>query len=590
MFTIVKSDARIEHLVRRWKELRDQGTPASSQELCRNCPELLPAFQEWLDAHGESVAAESARSELSRERESAVRSNVIVLNPKERAEQEQCDTLRRRLQLINLIFLMSWVPVFAAAILIHERIDLASFAAVAVIVVGSSVALARRRTWSFAALRWFEFAIFAIATFGVAAGQASFYAGGGLVHMLQANDDEKMVMLANTLSYTWFILIVLYGTIIPNSWRRCAVIVGSIALLPVALLACFSYFHGLLGNPLIQACLIKLVLQLSFGVGIAMFASFRMDQLQQQVVDARKLGQYVLKRCLGKGGMGEVYLAEHQMLRRDCAVKLIRRDRIASVHDQQRFEREVQVLANLSHGNIVEVYDYGMEADGTFYFVMEYLSGLTLHEMVERFGPVPPGRAIHFLRQVASALGAAHARGVIHRDIKPANVIVCEKGGVKDVVKLLDFGLVQLSRSKDEARLTHVGGVVGTPAFMSPEQIAAAPTLDARSDIYSVGVLAYYLLTGRNPFDRPEVRDILTAHREDAPPLGLLAAGIHADLEQVVARCLAREPAGRFADAARLEEALAACRSAGAWTPADADAWWREHAVLPPLRSLPLPK
>jgi serine/threonine-protein kinase len=122
---------------------------------------------------------------------------------------------------------------------------------------------------------------------------------------------------------------------------------------------------------------------------------------------------------------------------------------------------------------------------------------------------------------------------------------------------------------------------------MSPEQIAAAPTLDARSDIYSVGVLAYYLLTGRNPFDRPEVRDILAAYREDAPPLGPLAAGIHADLEQVVARCLAREPAGRFADAACLEQALAACRSAGVWTPADA--WWREHAVLPPLRSLPLP-
>src|SRR5262249_30246017 len=162
---------------------------------------------------------------------------------------------------------------------------------------------------------------------------------------------------------------------------------------------------------------------------------------------------------------------------------------------------------------------------------MEYLSGLTLHDMVERFGAVPPARVIHFLRQIASALRAAHLRGVIHRDIKPANVIACEKGGVKDVVKLLDFGLVQIHRG---ARLTHVGGVVGTPAFMSPEQAAGTPALDGRSDIYSVGVLAYYLLTGRNPFDRPDVRDVLAAHHEGVPPLGAQASGMDTDLEGVV--------------------------------------------------------
>lgn len=582
------SEARIEQLVRRWKELRDQGTPASSQELCRDCPDLLPAFKEWLDAHGESAGAGSAGTASFRDSEPVPRTTVIVHNPRDRAEQERCDTLRRRLQLVNLIFMISWIPTIGAALLINERIDLAVFSLPeVVIVVLSGVALARRHTWSFAQLRWFELAIFGSAVAGVGAGHVMSYLKGGLLHMVQSNDDEKMVMLANTLAFTWFILIVLYGSIIPNTWQRCTAIVSGMAVLPIAFLAFFSYRDGILGNALIEVCMIKLVLLLCFAVAIAAFSAFHMDQLRRQVVDAQKMGQYVLKRCLGKGGMGEVYLAEHQMLRRACAVKLIRRDRTDNVRDQQRFEREVQVLANLSHWNIVEVYDYGVEADGTFYFVMEYLSGLTLYEMVERFGPLPPARTIHFLRQIASALRAAHARGVIHRDIKPANVMACERGGEKDVAKLLDFGLVHIGMGKEHARLTHVGGVVGTPAFMSPEQAAGSPTLDARSDIYSVGVLAYYLLTGQNPFERAEVQQILAAHREGvATPVTEAVPGIDADLGEVVHRCLAKDPAERFADADSLDRALAACRNAGAWTPADAEAWWSDRkTALEPVRS-----
>jgi serine/threonine-protein kinase len=257
--------------------------------------------------------------------------------------------------------------------------------------------------------------------------------------------------------------------------------------------------------------------------------------------------------------MGEVYLAEHQLLRRLCAIKLIRADRAASTPVQQRFKREAQVMANLRHPNIVEVFDYGVTPDGTFFYVMEYLSGQTLRELVEDSGPLPPLRAIAFLRQIAAALGAAHSRGLIHRDIKPSNIIVLKEGGSLGTVKLVDFGLVHIREPEEGVPLTEDGRLLGTPAFMSPEQIAGSHALDARSDIYSAGLVAYYVLMGRNPFERPEVRQIFAAHLSDvAPPMNLPAA----DLEEVVRRCLAKDPADRFPDAEALEKALAACAAA----------------------------
>ena len=186
--------------------------------------------------------------------------------------------------------------------------------------------------------------------------------------------------------------------------------------------------------------------------------------------------------------MGEVYLAEHVLLRRPCALKLIRPERAGDPKNLRRFEREVQATATLTHPNTVQVYDYGHTDDGTFYYVMEYLPGLTLEELVKRHGPLPPARAIHFLRQVCGALEEAHAVGLIHRDIKPGNVIVCERGGVHDVAKLLDFGLVLSPVSEaDGEKLTQDGAIAGTPAYMSPEQAGGQDDVDARSDIYSLG-------------------------------------------------------------------------------------------------------
>jgi serine/threonine-protein kinase len=200
--------------------------------------------------------------------------------------------------------------------------------------------------------------------------------------------------------------------------------------------------------------------------------------------------------------MGEVYLAEHRLLKRPCAVKLNHPERAGDAAALHRFEREVRATAQLTHPNTVEIYDYGHAEDGTFYYVMEYLPGLDLDDLVTRYGPVPPARAVHFLRQLCGTSQKAHAAGLVHRDIKPGNVLVCRHGGRHDVAKLLDFGLVQAAgaRGDDPSRLTATGAVVGTPAYMAPEQARGAEAADVRSDLYSLGALGYFLSAGRPPF------------------------------------------------------------------------------------------
>ena len=261
--------------------------------------------------------------------------------------------------------------------------------------------------------------------------------------------------------------------------------------------------------------------------------------------------------------MGEVYLAEHQLLKRPCAVKLIRPGDATDPRALERFEREVRLTATLSHPNTVEIYDYGRAEDGTYYYVMEYLPGLSLAELVERHGPLPPGRVVYLLRQVCGALREAHAAGLIHRDIKPSNIFAARRGGMDDVAKLLDFGLVLPAATVRAAHLSGEGQILGTPLFMSPEQATGGRELDERSDIYSLGAVAYYLLTGRPPFDGEDGIAVMIAHaRDPVVPPSRVRAGIPEDLERVVLRCLAKDPAERFPDAESLERALARCACA----------------------------
>jgi serine/threonine-protein kinase len=385
--------------------------------------------------------------------------------------------------------------------------------------------------------------------------------------------------LSAALALPGFAFMVIYGTYIPNTGRRCAVVVGVMALFPLLVVAVFSLITHQ-DYDLLFKFLGQMTLWMALGVAVAIYGSHRIEVLRQAVSEARKLGQYQLKQRLGEGGMGEVYLAEHILLRRPCAIKLIRQERAGDPTTLSRFEREVRATATLTHPNTIEIFDYGHADDGTFYYVMEYLPGLSLEALVEEYGPLPPERAVYLLRQVCGPLQEAHAIGLIHRDIKPSNILTCERGGLYDVAKLLDFGLVQAaSLGKAGTKLTLEGSVTGTPAFMSPEQAAGREALDGRSDLYSLGAVAYYLLTGQPPFVRSTAMEVLASHiYEPAARLTEVRADVPPDLQEVVLRCLEKDPARRFPTAESLEQALAQCRCAGEWTRKQAADWWRNRA------------
>jgi serine/threonine-protein kinase len=301
---------------------------------------------------------------------------------------------------------------------------------------------------------------------------------------------------------------------------------------------------------------------------------------RRKVLSLRQIGQYRLISLLGSGGMGQVYLAEHRLLKRPCAIKLIRPHHAGDARALARFEREARMAAQLSHWNTVEIFDCGRTADGGCYYVMEYLPGMSLDEILQTDGPQPPERVVHLLRQTCQALSEAHSIGLIHRDIKPANLIAAKRGGNYDVLKVIDFGLVK-SRAEDlSARLTQEGAFSGTPLFMSPEQASGTGSVDGRSDIYSVGAVAYALLCGQPPFERSSPMEVLIAHaRDEVVPPSELSADIPADLEQIVLRCLAKKPEDRFQSMAELHDALSGCESANQWPQECAARCWRENGV-----------
>jgi serine/threonine-protein kinase len=320
--------------------------------------------------------------------------------------------------------------------------------------------------------------------------------------------------------------------------------------------------------------------------GLAIFISHVIYKFGRQLRQAREIGSYRLVKPLGTGGMGEVWLAQHRLLARPAAIKLIRAEALGSDETTRRtalrrFEREARATAMLGSVNTIQLYDFGVTEDGAFYYVMELLQGMNLEGFVRRFGPLSPERAVHLLRQACRSLGEAHESGLIHRDVKPANIYVCRVGPDHDVVKVLDFGLVKSVRADEPGatELTREGVATGTPAFMAPEMALGKAEIDGRADIYGLGCVAYWMITGQRVFEADGSLATILAHvqEEPVPPSQRSELPIPAVLEQIIMSCLEKEPAGRPQSAAELDQRLAACDLGRGWTAEVAREWWSLH-------------
>jgi eukaryotic-like serine/threonine-protein kinase len=438
--------------------------------------------------------------------------------------------------------------------------------------------LCRRCPMSTRKLRALELFVFGL--------PALYFLAGEIVSLISLHKAELaatallvpgQIRLTESPILPWLMLNFVYAMYIPNTWRRAAAIIGILASVPV-----LTALIGLIASEPLQRVLtwnglIGIVLVMGLSGFVCVWGVHTIGQLRSEAFQARQLGQYRLTHLIGSGGMGEVYLAEHQMMKRPVAIKVIRPNRANDPSALARFEREVRATSRLSHWNTIEIFDYGRTADGTFYYVMEYLPGLSIAELVERHGPLAPERAVYLLQQTCDALGEAHAIGLIHRDIKPGNLFAAQRGGHYDVAKVLDFGLAKRMISTTESiQLTGEGSITGSPLFMAPEQATGGES-DARSDIYSLGAVAYFMLTGRPPFPGENAIKVMIAHASEAvTPPSVYRPDLPADLEAIIMRSLAKSPTDRFQDTASLAAALAECGCAGRWSRHDAARWWAQ--------------
>jgi serine/threonine-protein kinase len=319
--------------------------------------------------------------------------------------------------------------------------------------------------------------------------------------------------------------------------------------------------------------------------GIAYVTSTFVFHLGVRLKKAREIGSYELVSRLGEGGMGEVWIARHRMLARPAAMKLIRPELLGNDWRSReraisRFKREAKATAVLGSTHTVDIYDFGLTEEGAFFYVMELLDGLSLETLVRQYGPLTPARAVHLLRQACHSLGEAHATGLIHRDIKPANIFTCRLGPDRDFVKVLDFGLVkQVDDSKMTQQLTADHVAAGTPAYMAPEMALGQTDIDGRADLYALGCVGYWLLTGETVFTGETPMATLIAHVQSTPvpPSQRTEVYIPAALDEIILACLAKDPQNRPQTAEELERGLAASIPGGVWRVEDAREWWLRH-------------
>jgi eukaryotic-like serine/threonine-protein kinase len=383
------------------------------------------------------------------------------------------------------------------------------------------------------------------------------------------------------LGLSWVaVWVVLFTVVVPTSPRRAVLTaLASVSSVPVIIgLMIASGTTSLRIDP--AKFFIGLVFPYLLVVVMAYVGARVVYHLGKEVQRARELGSYRLEEKLGEGGMGEVWRARHRLLARPAAIKLIRPS-LSSQDVLRRFEREAQVISSLRSPHTVEVFDFGVATDGTFYYVMELLDGLDADTLLRRFGPVPANRAVYLLRQVCHSLSEAESRGLVHRDIKPANIFLCRYGEEYDFVKVLDFGLVKAFDEPTDSgpALTRENAVQGTPAFIAPEQALGRSTLDGRVDIYATGCVAYWLLTGQPVFTAETSIALLMhhVHTPPQPPSTRSELPIPPALDSLVLSCLAKDPADRPQSAKELSLRLAEIEGTSGWTQERARDWWSTH-------------
>ena len=320
---------------------------------------------------------------------------------------------------------------------------------------------------------------------------------------------------------------------------------------------------------------------LLFAVWLSVFLSPNaLANLLRRDGRARQMGPYKLLRQIGEGAISNVYLAQHRMLKRPAAVKVLKAQ---STKEEwiARFQREVQLSSLLHHPNTIAIYDYGTGADGEFWYAMEYLEGLSLADLVERYGPVPPARTAYILRQACASLWEAHSCGLVHRDIKPQNIMLCDIRGERDFVKVLDFGLVKQIDGNQTRDLTGVMRILGTPLYMSPERIRDPSDADARADIYALGAVGFFLLTGKRLFETETEHDLTYQVLHIVPRLASACSpfAVPAELDALIGRCVEKAPEARPQSIAEVASILDGVLVHLPWTRRQIDAWWRQNWV-----------
>lgn len=410
--------------------------------------------------------------------------------------------------------------------------------------------------------------------------------GGVCLALMAAQPDEKLLM-RGLLALT--VTMMVRAVLIPSTATR-TFCLSWLSAAPLLLVAAVFHQAALPGfAPAFQKALVSVeaLLWLIISTTLSTVTSLTIYGLRQQVKAASEIGQYTLEEKIGSGGMGEVWRARHRMLIRPAAVKLVTASALGSAEGRdpelrlRRFEREARATAGLTSPHTVQLYDFGVTDDGTLYYVMELLDGMDLDTLVERHGCVSPERAIHLLLQVCASLDDAHENGLVHRDIKPSNIIVSRVGAAWDFVKVLDFGLVKLAGARptpEDIRLSTDNDVRGTPAFIAPELVLGIET-DHRVDLYALGCVAYWLVTGKLVFEGPSAIKVIADHLHSVPPPPSVRAPfpIPPELDTLILDCLAKDPDQRPPTARALQARLQSIPISEPWTRERAEHWWSQH-------------